>query len=130
MWLSTIQLWDLQYELMFPREYSGTGLSEHRVNHWIWNMNEEKTCLFLHSALPKFMNFPSLFCFEFCKGVRESVGSQQNISINEFISTQIGSLSCWLPVFCDSHELSPPARSVHLLASLKIGRGEEEVTKK
>lgn len=61
MGISTIQLWDLLYELLFSRVYSGTGLSEHRVDHWIWNMNKEETLLFLHSALPKFMNLLLLF---------------------------------------------------------------------
>lgn len=119
-------LWDLLYELMFPRAYSGTGWSEHEVDDWIWNMNKKRhVCFFTQHFQNSWTSPPSVLSFvqkvlNFVQGVCESVGSQQNININVFISTQIGSLPCWLPAFCDSHEHSPSARSVHLLVSVKM----------
>lgn len=81
--LMGIQQWNLTYELTFPRVLFRIGceLSEHSIDQWIGNLNEENKHLFLHLAFLKFMNFPSFFVLNFVKEFMNQLGVSKTLAL-------------------------------------------------
>lgn len=81
MGISTIQLEDLLYELMFPRVYSGTGLSEHRLDHWTWIwIRKRPICFFTHHFQNSWTSPPSSV-LNFVKEFLSQLGVSKTLAI-------------------------------------------------